>query len=321
MEQRPKLPKGTTIESFSAPKSKYKTVTYIGKGGFSHVYEVKRSKDSRVFAMKVVLMTGFHRDRPMETMFREEATRLMQVGHHLHIMELVDVAIFDDYGALVMELASEGNLQNVYRRISKEHHEALSQRVTYEMTEALHYIHTQNPAIVHRDIKPDNILVFLSGTTRKPCYLFKLSDFGISNTVDDSDEIEDPAFPRVVYEPMSGRAHHPYRAPETAKKLGDIHPRGLETKADIWSLAVILSEIHNNTVGSYNPPSLRNIPAKALPLIKAMLIQDASKRPSAQDCKKYDWYKQGATVIIHKVANSAKGENPLGESMQRLSID
>jgi serine/threonine protein kinase len=271
--------------------------------------------------MKVVLMTGFHRERLKETIFREEATRLMQVGHHLHIMELVDVAIFDDYGALVMELASEGNLQNIYRQMSKEHHAALSQRVTYEMTEALHYIHSQNPAIVYRDIKPDNILVFLSGTARKPCYLFKLSDFGISTTVDDSDEIENPAFPGVVYEPMSGRAYHSYRAPETAKKLGGIHPRGFENKADIWSLGVVISQIHNNTVGSLNSPSLQNIPAKALPLIKAILTQDASKRPSAQDCKKYDWYKQGATVIIHKVANSAKGENPLGESLQRLSID
>jgi hypothetical protein len=41
MELRPKLPKGTTIESFNAPKSKYKTVASIGHGGFSHVYEVK----------------------------------------------------------------------------------------------------------------------------------------------------------------------------------------------------------------------------------------------------------------------------------------
>ncbi|KAI4816164.1 kinase-like protein [Aureobasidium sp. EXF-8845] len=319
MDLRNMLSKGTAVESFNIPKLNYKIVKYIGKGGFGNVFEVKRSKDSKVFAMKVVPMTGFHREKPNETIFREEATRLMQIKHHLHITELVDIARFDDYAALIMELASEGNLQSFYGQITKEHHAALSQRVAYEMTEALHYIHSQNPAIVHRDIKPDNILVFLSGTVRKPCYLFKLADFGISKTVDDNDE--DPAFPGVFHEPVSGRAYEPYRAPETAKRVGDIHPRGPETKADIYSLGVVLSQIHSNRLGSYDPVSLRNIPSLALPLMEAMLRQDPSKRPSAQECKRYGWYQKGAEVVIHRVANCSKGDNPLGESMRRLSID
>lgn len=185
----------------------------------------------------------------------------MLVGrNHIHIMELMDVATFDGYGALILELATEGNLQDVYRRVSQDHHAALSQRVAYEMIEALHHIHSQNPAIVHRDIKPDNILVFLSGTVRKPCYLFKLADFGIPQTVDDDDE--DPAFPGVFHQPMSGRAFRPYRAPETAKELGDIHPRGFESKADIYSLGVVLSKIHNNNVGNPDQPPLHDIPAR-----------------------------------------------------------
>ena len=318
MDLKNKLSKGTTVESFNDPKLKYKVVKHIGKGGFGYVFEVKRSKDSKAFAMKVVPLTGSHHKRPNETIFREEATRLMQVGHHLHIMELVDVASFDGYGALIMELASEGNLLNVYYRLSKERHAALSQRVAYEMIKALHYIHSRNPAIVHRDIKPDNILVFLSGTASKPCYTFKLADFGISKTVDDGEE---NLALKIVSEHMSGRAFGPYRAPETAKQLGDKHPRGFETKADIYSLGVVLSEIHNNTVGSPSFPALYNIPAKALPLVKAMLIHDPSKRPSAQDCKKYSWYKEGAAAIIHKVANESKEGDALGKSMQHLSIE
>jgi serine/threonine protein kinase len=319
MDLRNMLSKGTAVESFNIPKLNYKIVKYIGKGGFGNVFEVKRSKDSKFFAMKVVPMTGFHREKPNETIFREEATRLMQIKHHLHITELVDIARFGDYAALIMELASEGNLQSFYGQITKEHHAALSQRVAYEMTEALHYIHSQNPAIVHRDIKPDNILVFLSGTVRKPCYLFKLADFGISKTVDDNDE--DPAFPGVFHEPVSGRAYEPYRAPETAKRVENIHPRGPETKADIYSLGVVLSQIHSNRLGSYDPVSLRNIPSLALPLMEAMLRQDPSKRPLAQECKRYGWYQKGAEVVIHRVAHCSKGDNPLGESMQRLSID
>jgi hypothetical protein len=44
----------------------------------------------------------------------------MQIKHHLHITELVDIARFDDYAALIMEPASEGNLQSVYRHIPKD---------------------------------------------------------------------------------------------------------------------------------------------------------------------------------------------------------
>lgn len=318
MNIRDKLPKGTNIESFNNTKLKYKVMRHIGNGTFGNVFEVKRSKDSTVFAMKVVPLTGYHRKRPKEMIFREEATRLMQVGHHLHIMGLVDVASFDGYGALIMELASEGNLQTVYRQISDEHHTVLSQRVAYEMTEALHFIHSRTPAIVHRDIKPDNILVFLSDTARKPCYLFKLADFGISKTVDDGEE--DVAL-RIVSEPMSGRAYAPYRAPETAKNLGDKHPRGFETKADIYSLGVVLSEIHNNTFGRSSFPSLHKVPAKALPLIKAMLTHDPSKRPLAQDCKRYSWYKEGAAAVVHKSASGSKEGDSLGKSMQHLSIE
>ncbi|KAH0291785.1 kinase-like protein [Aureobasidium namibiae CBS 147.97] len=318
MDLRNKLSKGTTIESFNDVKLKYKVNKYIGKGSFGSVFEVKRAKDSKIFAMKVIPLTGSHHKRPNEMIFREEATRLMQVGHHLHIMELVDVASFDKYGALIMECATEGSLLNVYYRLSKEHHAALSQRVAYEMTEALHCIHSQDPAIVHRDLKPDNILVFLSGTVQKPCYLFKLADFGISKTVDDGEE--DPAL-RIVSEPMSGRAYAPYRAPETAKRLGAKHPRGYESKADIYSLGVVLAQIHNNAVGSDESPSLYNIPTKAVPLVKAMLTHDPSKRPSAQDCKKYSWYKEGAAVVIHKVTNGSKEGDNLGKSMQRLSIE
>jgi serine/threonine protein kinase len=73
MDLRNKFPKGTTIESFNVPKVNYKIVRYVGKGGFGSVFEVKRSKDPKVFAMKVVPMTGSHRNKPNEMIFREEA--------------------------------------------------------------------------------------------------------------------------------------------------------------------------------------------------------------------------------------------------------
>ncbi|CAD0115288.1 unnamed protein product [Aureobasidium uvarum] len=318
MEFRSKLSIGSTVVSFSDPKLKYKIKKRVGHGGFGNVFEVQRLKDQQVFAMKVVSTVGYHRNQPNEVIFRAEATRLTQTKNHPNIMELLDLLVFEDLkeGGLILQFATEGNLHDLHRRLPKNQHAALSQLVTYEMTEALHHIHTLKPAIVHRDIKPDNILVFLAGTERKPHYLLKLADFGISKTVDDDTD------PDLPHDPMSGRAWAPYRAPETAKELGDVHTRGFESRADIWSLGVLLLKIYNTTVNNFLvAPTRCSIPTQALPLIKAMLTQDPSRRPAAQDCKRYLWYKEGASAVVHKVAEGSKDNNPLGDGMKRLSID
>ncbi|KAH0005786.1 kinase-like protein, partial [Aureobasidium melanogenum] len=313
-----KLSIGATVVSFSDRELKYKVKKRIGDGGFSTVFEVQRLRDQRVFAMKVVPTTGSHRRTPNEIIFRTEATRLTQVQNHPHIMELLDLLYFGNLkeGGFILELASEGNLGDLHRRLPESQHVALSQLVTYEMTEALHHIHSLQPAIVHRDIKPDNILVFLAGTDRRPCYLLKLADFGISKTVDDDND------PKLPHEPMSGRAFKPYRAPETAKELGEVHTRGFESRADIWSLGVVLLEILNTTVRKFTTaPAHCNIPTQALPLIRAMLTQDPSKRASAGECKRYLWYREGASVVVHKVIDASNGRDVLGEGMKHLSID
>lgn len=317
MRFRSKLPIGTTIASFSDCELKYKIKERIGEGGFSNVFKVERLKDQQVFAMKVVPTTGSHRETPNEIIFRAEATRLAR-AHHPHIMELLDLLHLEDLkeGGLILQFASEGNLQDLHGRLPKSQHASLSQLVTYEMTEALHHIHSLQPALVHRDIKPDNILVFLAGTARKPHYLLKLADFGISKTVDDD---TDPAFP---HEPMSGRAFKPYRAPETAQEFGQIHTRGFESRADIWSLGVVLLTILNTSIRNFaTAPAHCNIPAQALPLVKAMLVQDPSKRVSAGECKRYLWYRQGVSAVVHKVTDTFDGKDILGEDMKHLSID
>ncbi|KAI4731405.1 kinase-like protein [Aureobasidium sp. EXF-10728] len=313
-----KLSIGSTVSSFSDRKLKYKIKRRIGHGGFGNVLEVQRLKDQKVFAMKVVSTVGSHHKQTNAVIFRAEATRLTQTKKHPNLMELLDLLVFEDLqeGGLILEFATEGNLHDLHLRLPKNQHAALSQLATYQMTEALHHIHSLKPAIVHRDIKPDNILVFLAGNEREPHYLLKLADFGISQTVDDDTD------PDLPYEPMSGRAFKPYRAPETAQELGNVHTRGFESRADIWSLGVLLLKIHNTTVSNFLvAPNRCSIPTQAIPLIKAMLTQDPSRRASAQECKRYLWYKEGATTVIHKAANGCKENDPLGDSMKRLSID
>ncbi|KEQ98425.1 hypothetical protein AUEXF2481DRAFT_2374 [Aureobasidium subglaciale EXF-2481] len=206
---------GTTFASFNDPNLKYRIEKRVGSGGFSEI-------------------------------FQEEATKLMQLKGHPHIMELEDVMQMPQNAeaGLIMELASEGHLRGLLDRLPKQHHVSLSQRVTYEMVEALYHIHSHNPPIVHRDIKPDNILVFLAGTEHSPHYLFKLADFGLADT--------------------------------------------------------------------------------ALSLIRSMLEKIPCRRPSAEQCKRYIWYREGAAAVVYKMTNTITnmyaGYDSL-DSMSEMTID
>ncbi|KAI5244066.1 kinase-like protein [Aureobasidium subglaciale] len=303
---------GTTFASFNDPNLKYRIEKRVGSGGFSEVFEIARLKDSKVFALKIVSTIGYHRYKPKKQIFQEEATKLMQSKGHPHIMELEDVMQMPQNAeaGLIMELASEGHLRGLLDRLPKQHHVSLSQRVTYEMVEALHYIHSHDPPIVHRDIKPDNILVFLAGTEYSPHYLFKLADFGLADTVVDDDK------------EMSGRAYPPFRAPETLMWKPGTHTRGYECSADIWSLGVVLSKLHDVTIDDGTSPALSYLPAQALSLIRSMLEMIPRRRPSAEQCKRYIWYGEGATAVVYKMTNTNTyaGYDSL-ESMSEMTID
>ncbi|KAI5272993.1 hypothetical protein E4T47_03726 [Aureobasidium subglaciale] len=272
---------GTTFASFNDPNLKYRIEKRVGSGGFSEVFEIARLKDSKVFALKIVSTIGYHRYKPKKQIFQEEATKLMQSKGHPHIMELEDVMQMPQNAeaGLIMELASEGHLRGLLDRLPKQYHVSLSQRVTYEMVEALHYIHSHDPPIVHRDIKPDNILVFLAGTEYSPHYLFKLADFGLADTVVDDD-----------------------------KEI-----------ADIWSLGVVLSKLHDVTIDDGTSPALSYLPAQALSLIRSMLEMIPWRRPSAEQCKRYIWYREGATAVVYKMTNTNPNTYVGYDSLESMS--
>ncbi|THW99601.1 kinase-like protein [Aureobasidium pullulans] len=186
---------GSTVESFNSSTTRYRVSDQLGHGSFGHVLKVSSLAGQEVFAMKVMSTTGQHRNTPMKTVFQSEASKLMQLEGHEHIIELRDTVVLPkiNRACMIMDLATERDLESVFRRIPKNQHEALSKLVAHEMTEALQYIHSKN--IVHRDIKPDNILAFLAGTERNPRYLFKLADFGIAGEIDDDKEIDWPELP------------------------------------------------------------------------------------------------------------------------------
>jgi serine/threonine-protein kinase len=90
-----------------------------------------------------------------------------------------------------------------------------------KLFECLNYLHKRNPPIIHRDLKPDNILISDGMNGR----FIKLCDFGLATIHNSNNEWH-----------TQGLGTHKYTSPEV------IYGRKYDTKADIFSLGVILQE-------------------------------------------------------------------------------
>jgi hypothetical protein len=141
---------------------KYKTFDAIGFGGFSDVYKAQRKKDGLVVALKVPRMVQFATIQP--TLFIDEA-KIWKKLTHKNIISIYEYGT-RPYPWIAMEYMEGGSLRGKIGKVSIK--EALD--ILLEICDALYYTH--HLGVVHRDIKPDNILFDMKGTP-------KVGDWGL----------------------------------------------------------------------------------------------------------------------------------------------
>lgn len=205
----------------------YEHIGPIGRGGFSDVYLYQQKMPKREVAIKV-LRTDALTDS-LRAQFSAEANLMARLSNHTNIASIYAADISDDGEPyLVMEYCSGGSLGDSYRQYPMSVRDVL--KLGVRMCGALEAAH--RAGIVHRDIKPGNILVTEYGVP-------VLSDFGIS-TIDE--EFPEATMARAqVYAgdgaDVSGTVglSLPWAAPET---LGD--PPVSDTRSDRYSLAATL---------------------------------------------------------------------------------
>jgi len=151
----------------------YELLGELGRGGMGVVYKARQTKLNRVVALKVVTAP----DRQSVTRFLLEAEAVAAV-HHPHVIQVFDSGEYDDLPYLAMEYLEGGSLKDVLKRFPSGMPPRDAATLVAAMADGVHAVH--EAGIVHRDIKPGNIL--LDGTESKASQSDPESTLRISNT-------------------------------------------------------------------------------------------------------------------------------------------
>ncbi|XP_052801977.1 serine/threonine-protein kinase 36-like isoform X1 [Mya arenaria] len=217
----------------------YHVLELIGEGSFGKVYKGRKKYTGQIVAIKFIPKVG-KPEKELRNLRRE--IDIMRHLHHDNIIEMSDsfetdkeVAVVTDYaeGELFQILEDDGNLP-----------EEQVQHIAAQLVSALYYLHSHR--ILHRDMKPQNILLGKGG-------IVKLCDFGFARAM---------SFNTLVLTSIKGTPL--YMSPELVEEKPYDHT------ADLWALGCILYELFTGT-----PPFYTN----SIFQLVSLIIKDPVKWP------------------------------------------
>jgi len=204
----------------------------VGRGGMGAVFRGHQRALDRAVAVKALLPPSGDAEQWLSR-FQREARALARLQHP-GIVTVHDHGHADDLAWLVMEFVDGTDLRALMEDGRLEPAEALA--IVPPVCEALHYAHERG--IVHRDVKPENILLDTDGRVR-------LVDFGLAKLSADAGSANLTRTDQAMGTPR-------YMAPEQLER-----PHEVDHRADIFSLGVVLYEMLTGQVpaGVIEPPS------------------------------------------------------------------
>lgn len=277
---------GVDENNYLCKLSDFNMTANLGKGAYGKVVKVKSKETEEEYAIKIIAK-NFVKNYGMVDQLKNEIN-IMSTQHHENIIDL-RTYFEDNFNIyIVLELAEDKHLYGRLKSMGNfEELEAAD--IIYQILKAVHYLHSQAPPIIHRDIKAENIIFIGS--------VVKLADFGWANM--------------KTQQRNTFCGTPDYLAPEMI--LG----KGHNEKLDIWTIGILCYELLNGCAPFTPKPKAGNqknakkeleenilkndiefvsigkmCSKEAKEIIRQMLTKDYRKRPSAEYLLRHDFFKK-----------------------------
>lgn len=293
MPREKPLPIGAIVRG----KAEYRVKRLVGGGGMAWVYQVEKLSAGdapSLWALKELRPQTQDADtrEHARSLFNQEATILSRLSHP-NLPQVID--FFEDQGNayLVMEFIWGESLE---KRLEKARSPLLEREVlqwAVQICEVLDYLHSRQPPIIFRDLKPSNVMVNSAG-------IVKLVDFGIARTYKE-DKLQDTI----------ALGSENYAAPE---QWGEAQT---DARSDIYGLGATMYHLLANM-----PPSPAFLPSEPQPLdalnsaLSAETVRIVSK---AMARKREDRY-QSATKMKEVLLACLPGYEPPLQAQTQVSV-
>ncbi len=230
----------------------------LARGGFAEVWEAEQVSLGRKIAVKILREELLGQEQMVE-LFEQEAKVLARLNHP-NVVQVIDRGTTETGPFFAMEFVEGKTLQEMLTRNTLSRDRALS--ILLQASRGLAYAHRNG--VVHRDVKPANILVSRGGQV-------KLSDFGIAAVRQAAGEREE----ETEGQRRAALGTRAFMAPEQRVSFDDVG-----TEADVYSLGVILHRIVTGKLpaGPGRVAAGVKIPELLLPLIERALSPSPGRR-------------------------------------------
>jgi len=223
---------GQTVEVGNV---KLKVKKVIAEGGFAFVFMTQDPSTGKYFALKRLLAA----DEDTNNIIKQEINILRKLSGHPNIIQYLSAAYIDKaksgHGCgeylLVTELCTGGSLVDVLTNRSSALPVDVICRIFWQTCRAVQHMHSQQPPVIHRDLKIENLLVGADGS-------IKLCDFGSATTQCFQPDPAWSANQRALLEEEMARYTTPmYRAPEMVDTWSN---HAITVASDVWALGCII---------------------------------------------------------------------------------
>ena len=262
----------------------FEILQLLGKGSFGKVFKVKSKLNNKVYAMKMVDLKALKdKGQKYYDLTINEINFLTQFNNP-HVIKYYKKFDQNNYSYIIIEFSENGDLKGfikTYKSLNKHIPEEMLWNIFLQCMEGLCYIHHKN--IIHRDIKPDNILIDNN-------MIIKIGDFGVSALKIENNNIvlkltQDQITKMKCHGTFVGT--RPYMAKEV------LEYKEYNQKVDVFSMGISFYEMvyfetpeRQNGKILINKDKNNNYSKELLDIIYLMLEEDQDKRKTSEEIYK-----------------------------------